>query len=48
MHAEKGEYIAGFLFEPIQGEAGVCNCYLHLLEVVKWAGQAGQLTSQKG
>ncbi|KAJ0637713.1 putative ornithine aminotransferase [Helianthus annuus] len=23
MHAEKGEHIAGFLFEPIQGEAGV-------------------------
>lgn len=23
-HAENGDRIAGFLFEPIQGEAGVC------------------------
>lgn len=24
-HPEKGENTAGFLFEPIQGEAGVCS-----------------------
>ncbi|XP_071735844.1 ornithine aminotransferase, mitochondrial-like isoform X1 [Rutidosis leptorrhynchoides] len=39
---EKGEHIAGFLFEPIQGEAGVCNFESHLLEVVIWVGQSGK------
>lgn len=32
MHTENGDRIAGFLFEPIQGEAGVCllwnECFL--------------------
>lgn len=31
---ENGDRIAGFLFEPIQGEAGVCLCSSNLNQII--------------